>query len=1158
MRLKLLRLVAIIACVFFLSEDLFGQDCIPTNINGTTFNLSCSQTCTNLALQIPHIKGTSDYVLTSIPYNPYPYNTSTGIEDPILYIDDRYSGLINLPFTFCFYDSLFSSAVVGSNGLLTFEQAVAGCANSFVIDQPIPFAGSFNCSLISPAYYPRASIMPAFFDLDPGSFLGSSPPDRKIQWEVIGTAPCRKFVLSYYHIGVFGVSTADCASPLNTFQVVLHESTGIIDIFFLQKSCVSTTNLGNGIFGIQNWLRDKWISAPGKNNAFWTETNTGYRFTPSGNGSRYVSSQLFNLGGTLIASADTTTTVPGLLDVSFLNVCPPATNNTYVVRTIFSSCSDPSTTLISADTIYVNRTNNLNATATSSNITCGSPSGTIAVTIPAGSASPFSYVLDGSAPVIDPAFSHTFNNVSAGAHTVVVNDAGGCVSNTINVIVATGSGVNGTAIATATSCPTAVNGTVTANAIAGTAPFTYQLDAGVPQSGANPYTFTNVASGNHMIIITDNFGCNQAINISVPAGPALVANVTPSLPSCNGANNGTITVTPTNGNAPYTFSLDGGPQQVGAAPYTFANVAAGNHNIVVTDAAGCITNAIPVVVTAGPVFTTSASKTDVLCNGGANGTITVTQPTIGIAPYQYSLDGIVWQTSNIFNGLAANTYTIYYRESNGCQNSQPITVNEPAVLAATASATAVICNGENNGVITITPGGGIAPYQYSIDGGVTWQSSRTFNVTAGIYQITIKDANNCTTARSVTVTEPAVLTANSANSNAGCNGGNDGSITLIANGGNTPYQYSLDGITFQATNTFNVAPGNYTITIKDNLGCTTTSNTTVGFTNNLTLTPQTDSTICEGTSAQLKLNSNATQYAWTPVTGLSNPSIANPVANPSSNTQYIVTAILGPCSANDTVIVNVNTAPIPDAGPDGFICYGQTYQLQGLGSTQFSWTPSTYLSSASIYNPIVTPGKTTTYYLQVTDANGCNSIITDSVIVNVTPPIHVSTFPADTIGYPGDKFQLNAISLANIYTWSPATGLSNPNIPNPVLTVGAIGADLVYHVIASTDAGCKGEGYVRIKVYTGPDIYVPTGFTPNNDGKNDKFIPFPVGIKKVNYFKVFNRWGQMVYSTTTLNQGWDGKLGGHEQNSDVYVWMVQGITQDDKVITKQGTVMLIR
>ncbi|MBK6384693.1 MAG: gliding motility-associated C-terminal domain-containing protein [Chitinophagaceae bacterium] len=640
------------------------------------------------------------------------------------------------------------------------------------------------------------------------------------------------------------------------------------------------------------------------------------------------------------------------------------------------------------------------------------------------------------------------------------------------------------------------------------------------------------------------------------------ANAVSAATSCSGATNGTITVTPTSGIAPYTFSLDGGAAVAGAAPYTFINVTAGPHTVTVTDGAGCVTNTINVTVTAGPALTTTATKTDVLCNGGATGTITVVQPSIGTAPYQYSLDGTTWQASNNFTGLVAGTYTVYYREANGCQGTLSIDVAEPTVLTATVAMIPVVCNGQNNGIITITSGGGISPYEYSIDGGTTWQSSNVFNVTAGNYTVTIRDVNNCITTQTINVTEPASLTAFSANSAASCDGGNDGVITVTANGGNSGYQYSLDGITFQSSNVFNVAPGNYTVTVKDNLGCTITFNTVVVLGSNFTLTPQTDPTICEGTSTQLQLVSNATQYVWTPSTGLSSTTIANPVANPTVTTTYYVTATLGRCSGVDTVIVNVNAAPIPNAGPDGFICYGQTYQLNASGGTQYSWSPNTYLNNPSVANPVSTPAKDIVYTLSIlSDINGCASLTTDQMRIDVTPPIKVKTFPYDTVGYNGDQFQLLAVpSDSDVinYSWSPATGLSNPNIANPVVTAGAIGDVVQYRVITSTIAGCKGEGYVTVRVYKGPDIYVPTGFTPNGDGKNDKFTPFPVGIKSYKYFRVFNRWGQLIFSTTKLHDGWDGKLGGREQPSGAYVWMIEGVTKDDRIITKKGTVALIR
>ena len=1237
MRLNLLRLCFFFCFFLFLSKTSKTQNCIPTNISGV-YNLACNQVCSTFTFQIPHIKSSSDYTLVSVPYTPYPYNTPTGTEDIALYDDDFFSNLISLPFSFCFYGQTYTRAVVGSNGIMTFDQSNASCANAYLINQTIPYAGGTMCTIGS-TYYPRASIMGAYSDLDPSP--GASPATRKIQWEVVGTAPCRKFVVSYYHIGVFSGS---CPTPANTFQMVIHESTGIVEVFIQQKACVSSTNGGRSILGIQNWERDRAVAAPGKNNTFWAENNTGYRFIPSAGTSRYVVSELLDMTGTVLITADTATTTTGLLDVSFTNYCPPAGNNQYVVRTTFSACDNPANFLTSLDTITINRTNSLNAVAATTNTACGPPSGTITVTVPAGIGTPpYTFVLDGGAPVTAPSpytfnnvaagphtvvvtdasggcsstlnptvilnnginanttFSptactgvangtitvtpttgtapytysldggapiagpvpYTFTNVASGAHTILVTDAAGCVTPLINVTVTVGPGITANAIPSATSCPTASNGSITVTATAGTAPFTFQLDGGPIQSGASPYTFINVAAGPHTVFITDNIGCTRTININVAAGPTLTANAIPTATSCSGATNGSITVTPNSGVAPYTFSLDGGAPVGGVPPYTFTNLNPGPHTIIVTDGIGCITNTINVTIAAGPALTTTANKTDVSCNGGANGSITVAQPVIGTAPYEYSLDGTIWQSSNIFNGLTAGNYTVFYRESNGCQGTLSITVAEPATLTASSAFVPVVCNGQNNGIITITSGGGITPYEYSINGGTNWQSSNLFNVAAGSHTIIIRDANNCTTTQTVTVTEPAVLSASSANGPASCDGGNDGVITITAAGGNAGYEYSIDGgANWQTNNVFNVGPGNFTVTVRDNLNCTTSFPTTVLLGSNFTMTPQADPTICEGTSTQLQLTSNATQYAWSPASGLSSATISNPVANPTATTQYIVTATLGRCSANDTVIVNVNPAPVPNAGADGFICFGQTYQLNANGGTQYQWTPDDYLNSTTIPNPISAATRDITYTLSIlSDINGCASLTTDQVSIDVTPPLKVKTFPYDTIGYSGDQFQLLAIpndsDVVN-YSWSPATGLSDATIPNPIVTLGANGDIVQYQVITSTVAGCRGEGYITVRVYKGPDIYVATAFTPNDDGRNDRFLPIPVGIKSLNYFRVFSRWGQMVFQTSQLHDGWDGRINGVKQGSGVYVWMIEAITNDNRVITKKGTVTLIR
>lgn len=877
--------------------------------------------------------------------------------------------------------------------------------------------------------------------------------------------------------------------------------------------------------------------------------NTAASCTGVNNGTITISSSTGTAPFTF--SLDGGTFVAGALPYTFTGLTPG--NHTIVVKDV-NNCI--------TNTITVNITTGTGVTATSTAVPTACPgasNGSITVTPTAGTA-PFTYQL-GAGPIQS---SNVFTGLAAGTYTITVRDAIGCTRN-ITRTVGSGSAVLANTVPSGTSCFGASNGSVTITPTNGTGPYTFVLDGITTQTGATSTTFTGLAPGTHTVVITDNpTGClSNTITFTITSGAVQAGNLTSSATSCNGASNGSITVTPTNGTAPYTYSLDGAAAVSGPAPYTFTNVPAGTHNIVITNADGCVSGTLITTVIAGPPFVTTLSKTDVLCFASATGTITVTPPASGAPPYEYSLDNITWQSSNIFSGLIAGTYTVYYREANGCSGTLTITLSEPPVLSAVAASVPVVCNGQSNGIITVTASGGVAPYEYSIDGGTTWQSSNVFNVAAGSHTIIIRDVNGCTTPQTLTVTEPPVLSAVPVNTNASCNGGNDGTITVNATGGNSTYEYSIDnGATWQTGNIFNVAPGNYAILVRDNLGCTTGFNTTVGLTNDLTFTPQTDPTICESKSVPLQLISNATQYAWSPRLGLSDTTIYNPTANPVVTTQYVVTATLGRCVTTDTVIVNVDAAPIPNAGTDGFICYGQTYPLQASGGTQYLWTPSTYLDNPNSPTPISSPAKDIVYTLTIlSDVNGCASLVTDQIRIDVTPPVKVTMFPYDTIGYPGDRFQLLAVPSdpdANIFTWTPTIRLDNPFVNNPMVTIGPIGSDLTYKVTASTIAGCKGEGFVHVKVYTGPDLYVPTGFTPNGDGRNDVFTPFPVGIKSLNYFRVFNRWGQVVFSTSTLHQGWDGRLGGREQSSGTYVWMAEAVSNQGKVITKKGVVTLIR
>jgi gliding motility-associated-like protein len=1127
----------------------YSQSCTSSN-NGTVINLACGVNCGNVNLPVPDLKTTSTYTVTSIAYAPYAYTTPGGNELTSIYVDDVYSPVIDMGFNFCFYDTVFNKCVIGSNGLITFDQANASCGNSWQQTQPIPYAGGSICSA-GAAYYPKASIMGVFTDVYP--VAAASAPDRKIECRIEGTAPCRKFIASFYHVGMFGQGNyvtggANCNSQNpSTFQIVLYESTGVIEVYIENKACIANSNPGgaNAIMGVQNWARNVAVAAPGKNASIWTARNEAYRFVPSGGTTRFINSQMFTLSGSLVATATTSTPAPGTLELGFPNICPSGPSEQFVVRTTYSSCSDPTDVYVTQDTITVNKSNGLGATTTVANLNCTTgSSGSITVNIPAGNgAPPYQYSINGG-PLQS---SNIFNNLADGNYSVFVTDASGCSSTLPATITRTGTlGVGYTSINAA--CVGLNTGSITILPPSIYTPIQYSLNNGTPQTGN---IFTSLAAGSYNVTVTDAIGCSGSTTIVITEGAGITATFNPTPTSCTGINNGTITVNANGGTLPYQYSINNGlPQNSNL----FTGLAPGTYSIKVTDANGCSSISI-VVVNPGASLLAGITKVDVSCNGGSNGSIRVI-PANGTPPYQYSLDNTNWQTSSIFSDLTAGTYTVYYKDNNDCSNSQTVVINQPAALSALFTVQAPRCNGYNDGTITVTVTGGTPTYQYSLDN-VSWQSGNTFNaMSAGSYTVYCKDIGGCVVSRSITINEPAAITGSVVVADASCNGGADGQITVSASGGTAPLNYALGGPPLQTSNIFKVTPGTYDIMIIDANACVfTIPAVVVGLTNNLSITVSADITICEGKSTQLSVASNATQFSWTQASSLNNATIQNPMASPTVTTQYIVTATFGQCNGKDTVLVTVDPAPVPDAGPDVEICYGQDYELHGSGGVQYIWTPPSTLSNGALPNPVSVPTETITYSLNVIDAKGCSSLAPDQVVVTVTPPIIVRTSPKDTVVFAGDQFQLLASSAATNYSWSPGTGLNNPFIPNPIITVSS---DMTFTVTASTPAGCEGEATVNIKVFRGPEIYMPTGFTPNGDGKNDKFKPFPVGITKLNYFRVYNRWGALVYSTARLNEGWDGRIGGIDQPAGTFVWMVQGVARDGKVITKKGTVTLIR
>lgn len=348
----------------------------------------------------------------------------------------------------------------------------------------------------------------------------------------------------------------------------------------------------------------------------------------------------------------------------------------------------------------------------------------------------------------------------------------------------------------------------------------------------------------------------------------------------------------------------------------------------------------------------------------------------------------------------------------------------------------------------------------------------------------------------------------------------------------------------------------YYVTFSDNTGCEGFDSVKVNVVDHVSVNAGRDTSICRTDTLALMPGGDGLQFEWTPTTGLSDPFIRNPLANPvAPSTTYTVTAHIGKCSASDNI--TIKTVPYPAAVVSGnqSICFGNSVSLLASGGTAYYWSPPTYLSNPSSPNPtVISPQSSIVYSVGVTDTLGCPKPVFATVAVQVIQLI-ADAGPRDTSVVINQPLQLLGTG-GDQYHWSPPLYLNNPNTDSPISLPEE---NISYILTVSNAAGCISRDTIDVKVYKmAADIYVPSGFSPNGDGLNDILKPLALGIKTLDYFKVYNRWGQLIYSTSSIGDGWDGRFGGKAQDIGTYIWQAAGTDYLNKRHEKKGTVVLIR
>jgi gliding motility-associated-like protein len=784
---------------------------------------------------------------------------------------------------------------------------------------------------------------------------------------------------------------------------------------------------------------------------------------------------------------------------------------------------------------------------TSTGTTCKSANGSLSITATGGT-SPYTYIITNYQGNTTGIFLY----LRAGEYDIEVTDAEGKKAYdkvSLSNLYDPPTGVS-TIYKVPSGCTT-LDATITLTGLGGTPPYSYSIDHTNFQKSN---VFKNLPAGSYLAAVQDNNGCTNPYLwydlVNIPEKCNIQQNGIHKSYFCDPFQSWLGLINVSGGAPPYQYSLDNINFQ---SNYDFFPVKAGLYTITVKDANdNKMQYAVALHDPCNSILNITGTVTPAQC--GKNGTVKLI-PINGTSPYQYSKDGIHFQTEDLFTELEAGTYNFVIKDGANNVISKEFKVESTCLSLATTIKKSTC--GKTNGSIKVEAANGTGPYMYSVDG-INFKTDNEFNnLSSGFYTVTVKDANsflNSTTLLLEDVSGPVISSVSA--TAAECN--KPGSI-IIASDGLQPLQFSIDG-SYQFQPAFSgLQSGTYNITVKDVNGCITTEAVTIPLSNNLEMVAGSDLLICEGETIKLNVVSTGNSFTWFPTEGLNSTSVLQPMASPKVTTTYEVTATLGACRTTGKITLTVNPAPTANAGRDTTICYGKDVQLLGSGGESFEWNPKTYLTNTNSANPIVTnPLKGVhAYSLKVKDANGCTSLNTSHVKVSV-----ISTqvnAGRDTAVLANIPFKLKATDISNsgftTYSWSPAIGLSNPSIADPVTIIDK---DIIYTVTAITETGCVATDDVQLKVYKGVDIYVPTAFTPNSDGLNDILKAIPIGIKEFRSFNIYNRWGELIFMTTNPSKGWDGKYKGSVQDGGVYVFAAEGIDYHGIRVFKKGTFLLIR
>ncbi|MBK7944301.1 MAG: SprB repeat-containing protein [Flavobacteriales bacterium] len=476
------------------------------------------------------------------------------------------------------------------------------------------------------------------------------------------------------------------------------------------------------------------------------------------------------------------------------------------------------------------------STAAQTNVLCfGSSTGSATINASGGTA-PYSYSWNTS-----PAqYGASASNLLSGTWTCTITDANGCIATRSVSITQPAAALALSGSTTAATCGGAADGAVNATISGGTAPYTISW-SGPGGFSASTEDISAIASGIYTMSVTDANGCSvaQAFSVNQPG----MFNISATLSdhngfgvSCANGSDGSISITATGGTGPYTHAWTG-PNGFTASTQSINAIALGNYTYTITDSNGCSAAEAFTLTAPAPLSGIANAATvnggwNIGCNGAATGSINA-NASGGLAPitFNWSGPGGFNSTNADISALIAGNYTLTITDANGCTAGTNIALTQaPLLIGGTTTTNAASCNGTADGLASVSPSGGSAPYSYAWNTVPVQQSQVATDLTAGTYNCTITDANGCTTTAQSIIDEPAALAiAITGTANTLCFDGTDGAAQALASGGTGPYTYSWNSAPAQnSANAIGLAQGTYTVTATDAHGCTTSTQATIG------------------------------------------------------------------------------------------------------------------------------------------------------------------------------------------------------------------------------------------------------------------------------------------------------------------------------------------